>query len=483
MTATLPVCVRGIAMSPRFIVVISVTHSNYHKPFLSSSRRWTHRQWLEVNHLFAHSTPTPSHIHTQEQQLADALQEAHRANTGLQVAKASLRREKEQQGWDAETRRLASSAEREESEESKRGEAQQRSRADAMQQQLVTSEEQVEARAKIKASLMFERMKSQQLLHQGRTPGAKVKAVGAGVPSAEAVASDDGFRSKKREANSRPSAIKQPTTRRPELLSLAKPPPPSTSLLDGTPINPIRLSSPRPARTRGQSDGTRGGGAPRDAYRESVVAGNYEVEVRTDEDRSCGKNGCTRQLSPGRHPHNGLCQPPADLPSLRQRPGRASQCEHSDEALCFEEEYKGVVCKRHAALLKADTATCIRSKMRAYAMNRWSQITHRLKYDTVPGLLSVESFRHWIKEVDSAGYFTALVKSFPLRDGSYIECQGSLLPEPAACNSGNMTNDGTTQPQRFPCHSYRPEQKVTTSSAGVLLKPTLILTLPTLSDL
>ena len=41
MTATLPVCVRVIAMSPRFIVVISVTNSNYHKPFLSSSRRWT----------------------------------------------------------------------------------------------------------------------------------------------------------------------------------------------------------------------------------------------------------------------------------------------------------------------------------------------------------------------------------------------------------------------------------------------------------
>ena len=56
MTAMLPVCVRGIAMSPRFIAVISVTHSNYHKPFLSSSRRWTLSQLLEVNHLFAHST-------------------------------------------------------------------------------------------------------------------------------------------------------------------------------------------------------------------------------------------------------------------------------------------------------------------------------------------------------------------------------------------------------------------------------------------
>ena len=42
MTATLPVCVRGIATSPRFIAVISVSLSNYHKPFLSSSRRWTH---------------------------------------------------------------------------------------------------------------------------------------------------------------------------------------------------------------------------------------------------------------------------------------------------------------------------------------------------------------------------------------------------------------------------------------------------------
>ena len=30
-TATLPVCVRGIAMSPRFIAVISVTHGNYHE--------------------------------------------------------------------------------------------------------------------------------------------------------------------------------------------------------------------------------------------------------------------------------------------------------------------------------------------------------------------------------------------------------------------------------------------------------------------
>ena len=36
MTATLPVCVRGIAMSPHIIVVINVTRSNYHKPFLSS---------------------------------------------------------------------------------------------------------------------------------------------------------------------------------------------------------------------------------------------------------------------------------------------------------------------------------------------------------------------------------------------------------------------------------------------------------------
>ena len=34
MTATLPVCVRVIAMSSHFIVVISVTHSNYHTPFL-----------------------------------------------------------------------------------------------------------------------------------------------------------------------------------------------------------------------------------------------------------------------------------------------------------------------------------------------------------------------------------------------------------------------------------------------------------------
>ena len=34
----------------------SVTNSNYHKPLLSSSRRWTLSQLLEVNHLFAHST-------------------------------------------------------------------------------------------------------------------------------------------------------------------------------------------------------------------------------------------------------------------------------------------------------------------------------------------------------------------------------------------------------------------------------------------
>ena len=60
MTATLPICVRGIAMSPHFIVVvISVTHSNYHKPFLSSTlvdNGLSHpSQLLEVNHLFAHT--------------------------------------------------------------------------------------------------------------------------------------------------------------------------------------------------------------------------------------------------------------------------------------------------------------------------------------------------------------------------------------------------------------------------------------------
>ena len=38
------------------IAVISVTHINYHKPFLSSSRRWTLVQLLGVNTLFAHST-------------------------------------------------------------------------------------------------------------------------------------------------------------------------------------------------------------------------------------------------------------------------------------------------------------------------------------------------------------------------------------------------------------------------------------------
>ena len=32
MTATLPVCVRGIGMSPHFIVVISVANNNYHDP-------------------------------------------------------------------------------------------------------------------------------------------------------------------------------------------------------------------------------------------------------------------------------------------------------------------------------------------------------------------------------------------------------------------------------------------------------------------
>ena len=48
-------------MSPRFIAVISVTHNNYHKLFLSSSRRWTHRRLLEDNHLLFHAfcgTPT-----------------------------------------------------------------------------------------------------------------------------------------------------------------------------------------------------------------------------------------------------------------------------------------------------------------------------------------------------------------------------------------------------------------------------------------
>ena len=50
--------VRGIGHrdeSTLDIAVISVTHSNYHKPFLSSSRRWTHRRLLEVSTLFPHT--------------------------------------------------------------------------------------------------------------------------------------------------------------------------------------------------------------------------------------------------------------------------------------------------------------------------------------------------------------------------------------------------------------------------------------------